>query len=262
MFRTNLAATAIATATAAVAALVALPAAAELVGEDFDYEVEGVPMQGYVATNTDIEPKGTVLIVHDWDGLTAYEKRRAEMLAALGYTAVALDVYGRDNRPTSMEENRARSGELYADRELFRARLMGGLEAAQGLDGATDDIAIMGYCFGGAAVLEAARAGMDIDGFVSFHGGLGTPEGQGYEGVEGPILLLHGSADPVSGMPELAAVIDEMQAAGVAHDAKIYGGARHSFTVYGSDDYDLEADRASWEALQDFLEETLGRAGS
>jgi dienelactone hydrolase len=92
---------------------------------------------------------------------------------------------------------------------------------------------------------------------VSFHGGLGTPEGQGYEGVAGPVLLLHGSADPVSGMADLAALLDELQAAGVEHDARVFGGARHSFTVYGSSDYDLDADRGSWQALQDFLDEAL-----
>ncbi|MEE4119598.1 MAG: dienelactone hydrolase family protein [Paracoccaceae bacterium] len=247
--------------TASLAAIaLALPAAAEITGSDFDYEVGGVPMQGYVAANgnDNVESRGTVLIVHDWDGLTDYEKRRADMLAAMGYTAVAVDVYGRDRRPTSMEENQARSGELYADRDLFRERLMGALDAARGLESVTDDdVVIMGYCFGGAAVLEAARAGMDVDGFVSFHGGLGTPEGQSYEGVEGPILLLHGSADPVSGMADLAALVDELQAAGVEHDARIFGGARHSFTVYGSGDYDLDADRGSWQALQEFLSEEL-----
>jgi dienelactone hydrolase len=242
---------------AAGAITVAMPAAAELAARDFEYEVGGVPMQGYVARQTEITPRGTVLIVHDWDGLTDYEKGRAEMLAGLGYTAVAIDVYGRDRRPTSMEENRARSGELYADRELFRERLMGSLAAARDLEGVTDNIAIKGYCFGGAAVLEAARAGMDVDAFISFHGGLQTPEGQSYENASGPVMFFHGSADPVSGPADLAQVMAEMLEAGVEHDAEIYGGARHSFTVWGSGDYDLEADQQSWAALQDFLEEEL-----
>jgi Dienelactone hydrolase and related enzymes len=116
---------------------------------------------------------------------------------------------------------------------------------------------ILGYCFGGAAVLEAARAGADLDGFVSFHGGLGTPDGQDYSAASAPIQLFHGSADPVSGMADLAALLDQLQAAGVPHGAEIFGGARHSFTVWGSRDYDLEADRGSWEGLLGFLEETL-----
>jgi len=245
------------TATIAAAALAASAAHAEIVGEDHRYSVGDVEFEGYVARNTNTEPRGTVLIVHDWDGLTNYEKRRAEMLAAAGYTAFAIDVYGADDRPTSMEENREMSGALYADRQTFRERLLGSIAEAGALEGATDGKVIMGYCFGGAAVLEAARAGAEVDGFVSFHGGLGTPEGQDYSATTAPVLLLHGSADPVSGMPELAAVIDEMQSAGVDHDARIFGGARHSFTVFGSGDYDLEADVGSWAALNDFLSDRL-----
>lgn len=232
---------------------------ADIVGEPHRYSVGDTTFEGYVATNTNTnaEPKGTVLIVHDWDGLTDYERRRAEMLAAQGYTAFAIDVYGADNRPTSTEENRAMSGALYSDRETFRERLLGSIAEADNITGATDGKVIMGYCFGGAAVLEAARAGAPVGGFVSFHGGLGTPEGQSYEGVEGPVLLLHGSADPVSGMADLASLLDELQAAGVDHAARVFGGARHSFTVFGSGDYDLEADQGSWSALSEFLEEEL-----
>ena len=234
--------------------LAANAASAEIVSESFEYDVGGITFEGHVAHNSDLaETRGTVVILHDWDGLTDYEVRRAEMLAALGYTGVAIDVYGRDSRPTSMEENRQMSGALYGDRDLFRERLTGSIDAARGLDSATDEIVMIGYCFGGAGVLEAARAGTDLAGYVSFHGGLGTPEGQDYSQTSAPVLLLHGSADPVSGMSDLAAVLDELQAAGVEHDARIFGGARHSFTVWGSDDYDLAADQGSWTALQAFL---------
>lgn len=243
---------------AALGLAIAGPAQADLVGEAFEYEVGGTVFEGYVASNTDLpETRGTVLIVHDWDGLTDYEEQRADMLAGLGYTAVAIDVYGRDNRPTSMEENQQRSGELYADRDLFRERLQGSLDAAMALEGVSGETILMGYCFGGAATLEAARAGMDVDGFVSFHGGLGTPEGQDYSAASAPILLLHGTADPVSGPADLAMVVGEMLEAGVPHDAQLYGGARHSFTVWGSRDYALAADRASWQAFLDFLDAQL-----
>jgi dienelactone hydrolase len=238
-------------------ALAATVAQAELVTQYHSYEVNGVTYEGYVATNTAIEPRGTVLIVHDWDGMTDYEERRAEMLAALGYTAFAIDVYGADENPQSVDENRALSGALYGDRAEFQARLMGSIMAAADIPGATETMVMMGYCFGGAAVLEAARAGADLAGFVSFHGGLGTPEGQDYEGVTAPIHFFHGSADPVSGMADLAAVLDELQAAGVPHGAQVFGGARHSFTVYGSRDYDLAADQGSWAGLQAFLDDTF-----
>ena len=236
----------------------AAPALAEIVGEAFVYDVDGGAFEGYVARNTNIpSSRGTVLIIHDWDGLTDYEMRRADMLAAEGYTAFAIDVYGQGVRPTTIDENRRLAGSMYGDRETFRKRLLGALAAVPGMPGATEDVVVLGYCFGGAAVLEMARAGAATEGFVSFHGGLGLPEGQSYAGVTAPVLVLHGSADPVSGMADVAALMDQLQAAGVPHEARIFGGARHSFTVYGSGDYDLAADRGSWHALLAFLEQRL-----
>jgi len=241
----------------AALALMTTAAHAEMSADYHTYTVGDREYEGYVATNTAIDSKGTVLIVHDWDGMTAYEERRAEMLAALGYTAFAIDVYGADENPSSIDENRALSGALYGDREEFRARLMGSIAEAANIPGATDNLVMMGYCFGGAAVLEAARAGAELDGFVSFHGGLGTPEGQDYSATTAPIMLFHGSADPVSGMADLASLLDQLQEAGVTHGAEVFGGARHSFTVYGSSDYDLVADTGSWDGLQDFLDTQL-----
>ena len=239
-------------------ALAAAPAAAEIVAEPYAYEVDGTPFEGFVAYNSDLaETRGTVLIVHDWDGLTEYEQRRAEMLAALGYTAFAIDVYGADRRPQSFEENRAFSGELYDDRERFRTLLLGAVAEAANIPGGTEAKLIMGYCFGGAAVLEAARAGADVDGFAAFHAGLGTPDGQDWSQTPAPIEFFHGTADPVSGPVALAETLVELEEAGVTHEANIYGGARHSFTVFGSDDYDLEADQASWLGLTMFLQERL-----
>jgi dienelactone hydrolase len=239
-------------------ALISLSAQADVMGESHTYSINGMEFEGYVAYNSNLdESLGTVLIVHDWDGLTDYEMRRAEMLAAQGYTAFAIDVYGKGRNPTSMQENQQRSGEMYADREAFQQRLQGALSEAGSIPAATDDIVVIGYCFGGAGVLELARTGAETAGFVSFHGGLDLPEGQDYSQVAAPVMLQHGSADPVSGMADVAALLDNLQGAGVEHSAQIHGGARHSFTVFGSGDYDLEADQASWVALQGFLEDRL-----
>lgn len=243
-----------------ITAAVLLPglATAEIVGDYHRYTVGDRIYEGYVAYNSDLETaRGTVLIVHDWDGMTEYEERRAEMLAALGYTAFAIDVYGADEDPQGMDEYRALSGAMYQDRDAFRERLMGAIAEAANIPGATETQVMIGYCFGGAAVLEAARAGADLAGFVSFHGGLGTPEGQDWSAATAPVMLFHGSADPVSGMADLAGLLDELQAAGVEHGAEIFGGARHSFTVWGSDDYLLSADQGSWTGFLDFLETTF-----
>lgn len=245
---------------AVIVVVAAGQAQAALVAERYVYEIDGVEYEGYVAYNSRLERSiGTVMIVHDWDGPNDYERARAEQLAALGYTAFAIDVYGKDRQPTSMQENQQRAGEMYQDRAEFRKRLLAAHAEIANIPRGTDNVVVIGYCFGGAAVLELARAGAPLRGFVSFHGGLGLPEGQSYEEVQGPILILHGSADPVNGsrMSDLATLLDHLNAADVDHNAHVYGGARHSFTVPWSGDYDLAADRASWQELQRFLEQTL-----
>ena len=246
-------------AAAALSFAVALPAAAQIVTEPVDYTVGDIAFEGVVARNAALEsPRGLVLIVHDWNGIDDYERRRAEMLAAEGYVAFAVDLFGRDAVLEGIDDYRRETGALYGDRAGFRARLAGAIEAAEGLPGADAGMVLMGYCFGGAAALEAARMGAALDGFVSFHGGLGTPAGQDWSEASGaPVLVLHGSADPVSGMADLAALMDELREAGVPHAAEIYGGALHSFTVWGSNDYDLTADTRSWAALLRFLSDTL-----
>ena len=200
--------------------------------------------------------------MHDWDGLTGYEKRRAEMLAELGFAAFAVDVYGKGVRPTTIDGKKAESGNLYKDREAFRERLMGGLKAATGMEGVDDeDVVVIGYCFGGAAALEMARAGADVEGFVTFHGGLGTPEGQDYSKVDAPILVLHGSADPAAPMSQVAELVAAMDEANVDFEVQLYSGARHSFTEWSAkgdtSQYDAVADRKSWQALLGFLNQRI-----
>ncbi len=222
--------------------------------ETFEYTLDGVVYEGFVA-RPDGAPRGTVLIIHDWDGLNAHEIARAEAMAAEGYVGIALDLFGRDAVLEQMSDFQRETGALYADRAGFRARIAGGVEAASALEGVPGQMVLTGYCFGGAATLEAARAGVDLAGFVSFHGGLGTPAGQDYSATSAPVLVLHGSADPVpgSGMSDLAALMEELQAAGVPHEARIFGGARHSFTVEGSRDWDAQANAGAEAALLEFL---------
>ncbi|PWE29072.1 dienelactone hydrolase [Pararhodobacter marinus] len=243
--------------TAATLAGLAAPAAAEIVSEPLSYSVDGMPFEGVVTRDDAVEPRGVVMIVHDWDGLTEYERERAAMLAGQGYTAVALDLYGTEADPQGMEDYRRLSGALLGDRAALRARLDAAMAAAADLPGAGAGRVMIGYCFGGSAALEAARAGAGLDGFGIFHGGLDLPDGQDYAQVSGPVMLWHGSADPVSGPEDLAAVLVGLREAGVAHDARIYGNVRHSFTVPGSRDYDAAADEDSWQGLLGFLDATL-----
>lgn len=234
-----------------------------ITGESVVYTVDGQPYEGYFAFNRGFgSNQPLVLVVHDWTGLDDYEMRRTQMLAEQGYAAFAVDLYGQGVRPSTLEGYQAESGKLYSDRAAMRARLMAGLAQAQqmtGVDGSR--VVAMGYCFGGAAVLEMARAGLDLDGFVSFHGSFETPEGQDYSQTQGRLLVLHGSDDPVAPMADVAQLAEELNDAGVDFDMQIYGGANHPFTVWTADQpgssYNAQADRKSWRALMTFLGETL-----
>jgi dienelactone hydrolase len=220
-------------------------------GNALEYQVGDKTFSAHVEKAASA-PKGTIYIVHDWNGLDDYEKTRAAMLAEQGYNAVAIDLFGVDAKLEGRDDYRRETGALYKDRGEFRARLAAAINAGKSLGDGGKSI-IIGYCFGGAAVLETARAGMSLDGYVSFHGGLGTPDGQDYSATKAPVLLLHGSADPVSGMEDLASLLNQLKEAGVPHDAEVFGGARHSFTVAGSRDYDADADARSWDTLMRFL---------
>ncbi|QFU09814.1 Dienelactone hydrolase family protein [Rhodobacteraceae bacterium THAF1] len=234
-------------------ALMAAPALAE----DVDYDYEGVAHTGYFAAAEN--PRGLVLIAHDWDGLTDYEKMRADELAGMGYDAFAIDMFGADSPAESMDERRAATGELYQDREKMRALIAAGVQAAQGMSDA-QSMVMAGYCFGGGVLLEAARSDMasDFAGFASFHGSYETPEGQSYAEGAGPILILHGAADQVATTEQLVALMGELDDAGIAYTSEIYSGARHAFSVEGSDRYQERAATESWEAFTDFLDEEIG----
>ncbi|HUF56782.1 MAG TPA: dienelactone hydrolase family protein [Thermohalobaculum sp.] len=236
------------------AACLGLPA---LAGEAVDYQVDGADYRGYHAP-AEGQSAGLVLVIHDWDGLTDYEERRADMLAELGYDAFALDLYGAGNRPVETEAKKAETAKLYEDREAMRARILAGLAQARERSGAGPAV-VMGYCFGGAAVLELARSGAaDVAGYATFHGGLATPEGQSYPADVAPLLISHGAADESITMEEVAGLVRELEEAGATFEVEIYSGAPHGFTVFGSDSYRERADAKSWAAFTTFLETRLG----
>ena len=224
-------------------------------GRTVTYDVQGEAFEGYYISPSADAP--LVLLFHDWDGLTDYEVKRSRMLADLGYAVFAADLFGAGIRPEKIEDRRQHTGELYKDRARMRRLMRGAVDAARSQGANVDNAVVMGYCFGGAAVLELARSGADFKGFVTFHGGLATPEGQDYSNTRGKVLILHGSADTAITMQDFAKLASELEANQIPHEMITYGGAPHAFTVFGSDRYRQGADEKSWWRFRVFLKEVL-----
>ena len=231
-----------------------------------EYRDGDAVLEGYLSLPEGEGRRPGILVVHQWKGLTAFEKGKAEALAKLGYAALAVDIYGKGIRPSTAAEAGAQAGRYKGDRALFRRRLLAGLKRLReekGVDG--DRIGAIGFCFGGTGVLELARSGADVRGVVSFHGGLDSPTPEDAKNIKAQILVLHGADDPLVPEKQLLAFMKEMRDARVDWQLVAYGGAVHSFTdkkadAYGSPavGYHAKADRRSWLAMRNFFDEALG----
>ena len=238
-------------------------AQAEIIGKAVEYQSADATCEGWHAYDDSIEgERPAVLIVHQWTGLTDYEKMRADRLAKLGYNVFALDIYGKGIRPQPPESGKM-AGKFKEDRALYRTRLNDGLKML--LDSPQTDkhnVSAIGYCFGGTGVLELARSGAEISGVVSFHGGLGTPTPEDAKNIQCEILVLHGADDPFVPPAEVEAFEEEMGSAEVDFEFIAYPGAVHAFTQkFAGDDpskgaaYNAEADQKSWKAMKKFFDE-------
>ena len=237
-------------------------------GEQKTYKDGDVTLEGYFAPSEcgSDKPAPLVLVVHQWMGLTDYEKARADMLAKECYHAFAVDMYGQGVRPTSIDEASTLSGQFKSDAALARRRITAGLDFARTLPGvATDKVGVIGYCFGGTMALELARAGADIKAAIPFHAGLGTPQPASTPGaIKASLQVHHGADDPFVKPEEVNAFIAEMNAAKADFEFTSYSGAVHSFTQKGIEAagipgaaYNEKADQRSWRSALAFLKENL-----
>jgi len=231
------------------------------------YSDGDVALEGFVAWDPDKTSSAApgVLVVHQWMGLTDYEKRRCQQLAELGYVAFAVDIYGQGVRPADRQEAAKMSTVYKTDRKLYRQRLNLGLQQLRQQAGvAKDKVAAIGYCFGGTGVLELARSGADVAGCVSFHGGLDSPSPDDGKDIMAKLLLCHGADDPFVPGKDIEAMKQEFNTHKVNWQMNVYSGAVHSFTqpMAGSDNsagaaYNKQADERSWEAMQTFFAEVI-----
>lgn len=224
-------------------------------GQLVSYEVDGKMYEGYYSSPSKDAP--LVYMVHDWDGMTEYEQKRAKMLYDLGYATFATDLYGKGVKPQTVEEKKALSGSLYKNRVLMRKLLNAGLMQAKKLGANINNAVGIGYCFGGAAILEMARSGAELKSFITFHGGLKTPKGQDYSQIKGSVVVLHGSADKPVPIDHFTSLAKELEEQKVEHEMILYSSAPHAFTIFGSKKYHEVADKKSWKRFVEVLEETL-----
>jgi dienelactone hydrolase len=229
-----------------------------------DYQEGDTTLEGFVAYDDALKgPRPGVLVVHQWMGLTDYEKKRAEMLAQLGYVAFCADIYGKDNRPKNVQEAGALAGKFKADRALLRARVNAGLDELRKQPFVDQKrLAAIGYCFGGTTVIELALSGAQLNGVVSFHGGLDAPNPADAKNIKCSVLALAGADDPFQKPDDLAAFEKEMRDNKVDWEITFYGNAVHAFTqpMAGNDNskgaaYNEKADQRSWQAMKDFFAE-------
>jgi dienelactone hydrolase len=235
--------------------------AAAVVGKPVTYQAGGMTFKGYLAYDDAISGKRPgVLVVHEWWGLNDYARKRAEMLAAQGYTALAVDMYG-GGRQASHPEDAARfSGEVKKNMGAATLRFIAAdnfLKSQPTVN--PNQISAIGYCFGGGIVLEMARRGVDLDLVASFHGSLGTDLPAEPGDIKTRVLVYNGADDPFVKPEQIQAFKDEMNQAGVDYSFTSYPGAKHSFTNPGADKfgkefnlplaYNKQADEKSWNSL-------------
>jgi len=245
---------------------------AEVQTREIPYQsTDGTRMVGYYAYDDAIQGKRPgVIVVHEWWGLNDYAKRRARDLAALGYSALAIDMYGEGKNTSHPKDAQAFMEESLASTEVNKARARAGLELlkAQPQTDASK-LAAIGYCFGGRMVLDMARQGVPLAGVVSFHGALVTKTPATPGSVKARILVEHGAADSFIPARQIAAFKAEMDAAGADYRFVSLPGAKHSFSNPDADAhrghgldvaYNKEADERSWADMQTFFKELFGKS--
>lgn len=254
--------------------LLASPSFAKIKGETVEYTSNGTTLKGYLAYDDSIEGKRPgVLVVHEWWGLNDYTKMRADMLARLGYTALAVDMFGEGKIAAHPSDAQKFVSETMSNMAVAEGRFNAALEFLKKQPTVDPDkIAAIGYCFGGGVVLHMARTGTDLAGVVSFHGSLGTSAKAAPGKIKTRILVLTGGDDPYVTAAQVEEFRKEMDAAGADYEVIVYPGATHAFTNPEADEiskkfdvpiaYNEKADKESWAEMEEFLKEVFSKGGN
>ncbi len=238
---------------------------ANIEGGALNYEIDGGKFAGFFARDADADaPCPGILLVHEWWGCNDFVRERARRLAEAGYAAFAIDMFGGGATADKPDQAAALMNGVLQDMESGTARLRGAHQVLLEQDGVdAANTGAIGYCFGGAMVLHMARIGMPLKAVVSFHGALGSFHTPAPGSVQPRILVCHGGDDKLVPDEDLAALRQEMDAAGADYEVVVYDGALHGFTnpqatergqKYGLPlAHDADADAASWQAMLDLF---------
>ena len=230
-----------------------------------DYEANGVVLKGSLAYDDAVAGKRpAILVVHEWWGHDEHARRSARRLAEAGYVAIALDMYGEGKQAHHPKDAGMLFSEVRSNLPLMQARFDAARDFVKTQPNVDPTrIGAIGYCFGGSVVLEMARAGEDLRGVVSFHGGLDTEAPAKRGAVKANVLVLTGGADPLAPKDQVDAFDREMKAAGASYKIVTYPGAKHSFTNPAATEngkkfnmpleYSAEADQQSWKEMLAFF---------
>lgn len=222
-------------------------------------------LSGFVAKPSKaLKDKPGIVIIPAWKGIDDHSKESATELSKLGYYAFVADIYGVGNTPTNSKEAGQQAGFYKKNVLEFQKRIQLAIDELIKQGANSDDIVVMGYCFGGTGAIEAARSNMKVKGVVSFHGGLKRDETRTITPITAKVLVLHGADDPNVPEAEVKTFQDEMRTANADWQMVYYANAVHSFTnkSSGNDNskgaaYNEKAAKRSWEALLTFLKEVL-----
>lgn len=233
--------------------------------KSIEYTHAGVTLEALAVYDDSLAgPRPAVVIAHAWGGRSEVESDWARRFADLGYYAFILDMFGKDVRGSSREENAALIKPFIDDRDLLQARINAAVATVrEQAEVAADRVAAIGFCFGGLCVLDLARSGADVRGVVSLHGLFMPPEPHPGKAITARVLALHGHDDPMVPVEAVNALEKELTAAGADWQIHVYGGVMHAFTNPQAADpefgtvFNAAAAVSAWRSTRDFLADTL-----
>ena len=241
---------------------------AKVVGIEVSYSTDSTKLKGYIAFDENKKEKRPgIIIVHEWWGHNNYVRERADSLAKLGYTAIAVDMYGDGKQATHPGDAGKFAGAVFANLPEAKSRFNAAMKLLQNHESVNSEkVAAIGYCFGGSVVLTMANSGADLDAVAAFHSGVGLPIMPNKD-LKARVLVCNGADDPFISKESIVKFKSDMDSIGAKYEYISYPSVKHSFTSKEADangkkfnlplEYNKEADEKSWASLQKLLNEVF-----